>query len=130
MYDLDSLKQLGKLLEETSRKLDRNLYLVSDEPYGEIVFDGRELPDLFSCYVNTILVNSYSKSLSIPGERLGTIAVHPHIEEVESLLDGLNFCNRILNQQDDGISWSRQKEESFGNNCRGCQLPAERFEFF
>ena len=96
MYDRQSVLGLGELLREASRRLGKSLFLVSDEPYGEIVFDGKELPDLFSAYRNTILVNSYSKSLSIPGERLGYIAVHPEIEDAEALLGGFNFCNRTL----------------------------------
>jgi len=96
MYDRDSLVQLGSMLQAAGEKYSKTLYLISDEPYGEIVFDGKELPDLFSCYANTIIVNSYSKSLSIPGERLGTIAVHPDIADGENLLDALSFCNRIL----------------------------------
>ncbi len=96
MYDKPSLLQLGELLEQAGKRLNRPIYLISDEPYGEIVFDGKKLPDLFSCYKNTILINSFSKSLSIPGERLGYIAVHPEIDDRQTLLDGLTFCNRIL----------------------------------
>lgn len=96
MYSQESLTQLGRLLEETSRKSGRPVYAVSDEPYGEILFDGRELPDLFRCYDRTILVNSYSKSLSIPGERLGFVAVHPGMEDAGTVLAGLTFSNRVL----------------------------------
>ncbi len=96
MYDRESLVQLGEELKRSEAQTNRSIYLVSDEPYGDILFDGKDLPDLFSCYENTILVNSYSKSLSIPGERLGYIAVHPEISDLENLLAGLGFCNRTL----------------------------------
>jgi len=96
LYDRESLLQLGGLLERSEDRNNSPIYLVSDEPYGDILFDGKILPDLFSCYGNTILVNSYSKSLSIPGERLGYIAVHPEIADLENLLPGLSFCNRTL----------------------------------
>jgi aspartate aminotransferase len=96
MYDRESLQELGEILQDTEDRSGQSLYLISDEPYGTIVFDGKELPDLFSFFKNTILVNSYSKSLSIPGERLGYIAIHPEIEDQESLLSGLSFCNRTL----------------------------------
>lgn len=96
MYDADSLLELGRILERAYERLGHPVYLVSDEPYGEIVFDSRKLPDLFACYRYTILVNSFSKSLSIPGERLGYVAVHPEMEGAEILVNGLTFCNRIL----------------------------------
>lgn len=96
MYSRESLARLAALLDEASRKARRPVYLVSDEPYGEILFDGRVLPDLFRLYPHTILVNSYSKSLSIPGERLGYIAVHPDMKDAETLLAGLTFSNRVL----------------------------------
>ena len=96
MYDRESIAGLGALLQEASERLGKTLYLISDEPYGDILFDGRVLPDLFSCYRSSILVNSYSKSLSIPGERLGYVALHPEIEDLDGLLGGLSFCNRTL----------------------------------
>jgi len=96
MYSQESLGRLGALLDEASRKAGRPVYLISDEPYGDILFDGRVLPDLFRCYAHTILVNSYSKSLSIPGERLGYIAVHPDMKDAGTVLSGLTFSNRVL----------------------------------
>ncbi len=96
MYNSESLVQMGRILEKCGQQFNRTIYLISDAPYEEIVFDDKKAPDLFSCYKNTILVNSYSKSLSIPGERLGYIAVHPDIQDLEPILDGFTFCNRIL----------------------------------
>ena len=96
MYDQQSLMALGELLTAAAGRRNKPLYLISDEPYGEIVFDEEQLPNLFDCYPNSFVVNSYSKSLSIPGERLGYIAVHPDMEDLQTILDGLTFCNRIL----------------------------------
>jgi aspartate aminotransferase len=96
MYDEPSLVRLGELLEGAGKKNGTDIYLISDEPYGELVFDGAKLPNLFACYSKTILVNSYSKSLSIAGDRLGYIAVHPEGEDPVSLVDGMVFCNRTL----------------------------------
>ncbi len=96
MYAEKSLMRLGELLEETGRRTGRAIYLISDEPYGEIVFDGEKLPNLFACYTRSILVNSFSKSLSIAGERLGYIAVHPDMAGREILVDGMVFSNRTL----------------------------------
>jgi aspartate aminotransferase len=96
MYDEESLRGLSGVLERAQKRFNKSLYLVSDEPYGDLLFDGGKLPDLLKFHTNTILVNSYSKSLSIPGERLGYIAVHPQADDLAALLEGLSFCNRTL----------------------------------
>ncbi len=96
VYSAESLAALGKLLAEKSRTYGRTIYLVSDEPYRKIVFDGIEVPSIFSAYTDAILVTSYSKDISIPGERLGFIAVHPEAGEKAQLLGALALANRIL----------------------------------
>jgi aspartate aminotransferase len=70
--------------------------MLSDEPYRKIVFDGYEVPSIFTAYTNSIVISSYSKDLSLPGERIGYLAVHPEIEAKHQLLDGLTLANRIL----------------------------------
>lgn len=96
MYEEESLMRLGALLEAAGRRTGSYIYLISDEPYGEIVFDGGKLPNLFACYTRSILVNSFSKSLSIAGERLGYVAVHPDMPDRKAIVDGMVFCNRTL----------------------------------
>ena len=96
VYDKKSLEALGSLLEEEGRRLNRTLYLISDEPYRKIAFDGIEIPSVFSCYRESMLVTSYSKDLSIPGERIGFLAVHPDATYREDLLAGMALANRIL----------------------------------
>ncbi len=96
IYSEDSLAALGALLETASNSLGTTIYLISDEPYRKIVFDGHEVPSIFTAYTNSIVVSSYSKDLSLPGERIGYLAVHPNIEDKHNLLDGLTLANRIL----------------------------------
>ena len=96
IYSEESLKALGHLLHKTSAKLGTTIYLISDEPYRKITFDGHIVPSIFSIYSNSIVVSSYSKDLSLPGERIGYLAVHPEIEEKHHLLNGLTLANRIL----------------------------------
>ena len=96
IYSAQSLAALGELLGTVSTKLGTTIYLISDEPYRKIVFDGHAVPSIFTAYVNSIVVSSYSKDLSLPGERIGYLAVHPDIEEKNHLLDGLTLANRIL----------------------------------
>jgi aspartate aminotransferase len=96
IYDRDSLKQLGDLLTASSKKMGRTLYLVSDEPYRKIVYDGFEVPSIFEAYPNSIVATSYSKDVSLPGERLGYLVVHPEADEVKGLIGGFVLANRIL----------------------------------
>ena len=94
IYSSETLISLAKLLEEHNKK-GRVVYLVSDEPYREIAF-GIEVPPLLSCYSESIVVNSYSKSLSLSGERIGYIAVNPKISDKDDLINGITFCSRVL----------------------------------
>jgi aspartate aminotransferase len=96
VYSADRLAALGKILAEKGRAFGRTIYLVSDEPYRKIVFDGVSVPSIFAAYPETILVTSYSKDISIPGERLGFIAVHPEASAKAELLAALALTNRIL----------------------------------
>jgi len=96
IYSEDSLNALGALLEKKSKQLDRTLYLISDEPYRKIVFDGATVPSIFTSYANSIIASSYSKDISLPGERIGYIAVNPRATYREGLLGGMALANRIL----------------------------------
>ncbi|MFW5769442.1 MAG: pyridoxal phosphate-dependent aminotransferase, partial [Spirochaetota bacterium] len=96
VYPEETLKGLAEILEKKSREFGREIYLISDEPYRKIVFDGTTVPPLFPLYRNTIIVTSHSKDLSVPGERIGYISVHPEAGDVERLMGALILCTRIL----------------------------------
>jgi aspartate aminotransferase len=96
VYDKESLMALGSLLTEEGRNLNRTLYLIADEPYRKIAFDGIEVPSIFPCYAESMIVTSYSKDLSIPGERIGFLAVNPQATYRQDLLAGMALANRIL----------------------------------
>jgi len=96
IYDEPSLKKLGKRFEEIKESSNRTIYLLSDEPYSKIVYDGARVPSIFQAYANSIIATSYSKDLSLPGERIGYLAVNPRMEGWKQAVDGLTFCNRIL----------------------------------
>ncbi len=96
VYPESTIRELGRMLAKKSKELGRAIYLISDEPYRKIVYDGLTVAPLFANYANSIVVSSYSKDLSIPGERLGYIAVHPRAEAARELVDGMILCNRIL----------------------------------
>lgn len=96
IYSADALWALGELLTHASDRFDNTIYLVADEPYRKIIFDGHQVPSIFNAYKNSIVVSSYSKDLSLPGERIGYLAVHPAIADKGDLLDALTLANRIL----------------------------------
>jgi len=96
VYDEASIKALAALLSEKSRTGGKNIYLVSDEPYGDIVYDGIKVPSIFAAYNNSIIVSSYSKNLSLPGERIGYLAINPQINNADTVIDAAIMCNRIL----------------------------------
>ena len=96
VYSAKTITRLAEVMTEHGRNCGRMPYLVSDEPYREIVFDGIEVPPVLSSYPESIVVNSYSKSLSLPGERIGYIAVSPDIRDKEDVMGALIYATRIL----------------------------------
>jgi aspartate aminotransferase len=96
VYSEESLMRLGEILEQKGREFNRTLYLVSDEPYRKIVYDGIEVPSIFKAYNNSIIGTSYSKDISIPGERIGFLAVNPAATYRKDLLAAMAVANRIL----------------------------------
>jgi aspartate aminotransferase len=96
VYTKQNITDLARMLTKKNRELKTTIYLVSDEPYGEIVYDKVKVPNIFSAYKNSIIAYSYSKTLSLPGERIGYIAVNPKIEDAEGLINALILCTRIL----------------------------------
>jgi len=95
VYSASVLAELSSLLTEHGKKTGRFPYLVSDEPYREIAYDV-DVPPFLSCYNESIVVTSYSKSLSLPGERIGFIAVNPAASGKDDLLNGLIYATRVL----------------------------------
>ena len=96
VYSQEALEGLGTLLKQKSKELGRTLFLITDEAYRRIVYERIKLPIIFNVYPHTIRVTSHSKDLSIPGERIGYIAVNPHIEDLDDLLAAVVFANRTL----------------------------------
>lgn len=92
VYSGATLQRLSDLLREKSAEYGHEIYLISDEPYREIVFQGVEAPCVSTFYDNTIMCYSFSKSLSIPGERIGYVAVNPNCADAETMV---NMCGQI-----------------------------------
>jgi len=96
VYAAEELNALGELLSRKSREIGRTIYLLSDEPYRKIVYDGIQVPSIFSAYPDSLIATSYSKDLSIPGERIGFVAINPATPYKDDLASAMALANRIL----------------------------------
>jgi len=96
VYPRAKLEELARLLESKQKRFGNPIYLVADEPYRKILFEGAEFVSLFTLYRNTIQVYSHSKDLGLAGERIGYVAAHPGMDAIEDFLAGLTFSNRTL----------------------------------
>lgn len=96
VYNKETIKKLADLLEDASKKYQHPIYLLSDEPYREIVFESVEVPFLPNYYRNTIVCYSWSKSLSLPGERMGYVLVPDQVEDHESVYAAVAGAGRSL----------------------------------
>ncbi len=95
VYSADTLTRMAAILTEKSAQYGHNIFLVSDEPYRDIVFDGKAVPYPAAFYPHTLTCFSYSKSLSLPGERLGYVAVRPGCEGEDILVDMMSQISRF-----------------------------------
>ncbi len=100
VYPRQNLKELGALLRRKSAQYGQPIYLISDEPYREVVYDGVEVPWVPHCYENTLVCYSYSKAISLPGERIGYVLVPPSMEDhdmVYQAVAGAGRCTGHIN---------------------------------
>lgn len=96
IYSPETLRAMAELLERKEKEYSTSIYVISDEPYREIVYTGEPAPYLLSYFRNGFLCYSYSKSLSLPGERIGYLAAHPQMDGLDEILAALNVATRIL----------------------------------
>lgn len=96
IYSEDTIKALAAILEKKQKEYGSVIYLISDEPYRELAYDGAEVPYLTKYYKNTVVGYSYSKSLSLPGERIGYLVIPDDLEDSETVIATAGIANRIL----------------------------------
>jgi len=96
VYGEAEIRALAELLTKKSAEIGRPIVLISDEPYRGITYDGVQVPSILQAYPHSAVVTSFSKDLSIPGERLGYIALNPAMDRGNEVMNGLVLCNRIL----------------------------------
>ena len=96
VYSEETIRTLTGILEKKQKELGTEIYLISDEPYRELVYDGVEVPYLTKFYANTVVGYSFSKSLSLPGERIGYLVIPDEVADSEQLKSAANVATRIL----------------------------------
>lgn len=95
IYSEDTIQKIAALLEKKQQEYGHEIYIISDEPYRELVFDGKTTPFLTKYYQNTFVTYSFSKSLSIPGDRIGYLVVPREMADFDTVFQGLAIANRI-----------------------------------
>lgn len=96
VYDEETLKKVAEVLNKKGKEFGTTIYLISDEPYRELVFDGVTVPYIPKIYGNTIVAYSFSKSLSLPGDRIGYLTIPSTVEDFEDVVYGTGVANRVL----------------------------------
>ena len=96
IYSEETIKKLAEILEKKQAEFGTSIYLISDEPYRELAYDGEEVPYLTKYYKNTVVGYSFSKSLSLPGERIGYLVMPDELDDAERIIAGAAIANRIL----------------------------------
>ena len=123
VYKDSLLAQLSKLLIDKERQYNSSIYLISDEAYRKIIFNGLTYPWILHHYPNSIILTSHSKDLSLPGERIGYLAVHPHCADGKDLINGSIFCNRIL-----GFVNAPALMQNLVKNLQRINIPIEEYQ--
>ncbi|MBO7632448.1 MAG: pyridoxal phosphate-dependent aminotransferase, partial [Lachnospiraceae bacterium] len=96
VYPVEVIEAVAKVLSEKEKEFGTAIYLIADEPYRELVYDGAEVPYLTKYYKNTIVGYSYSKSLSLPGERIGYLVMPDELTDADEIIPGASVANRVL----------------------------------
>jgi aspartate aminotransferase len=96
IYSENTIMELANILNRKQKEYESTIYLIADEPYRELAYDGVEVPYLTKYYNNTIVGYSFSKSLSLPGERIGYLVIPKEVEDYENMIAAANVANRIL----------------------------------
>lgn len=96
VYSEETIIKMSEILEKKQKEYGNSIYIISDEPYRELVYDGLEVPYITKYYDNTIICYSYSKSLSLPGDRIGYLVIPHEVDGFKDLISAANIATRIL----------------------------------
>lgn len=96
IYRADELAALGALVAKVQQRTSHQIYVISDEPYARLAYDGQQVPNVFPLIENSVIVTSHSKDLALPGERIGYLAINPRMATAGQFIEGAVFSNRTL----------------------------------
>jgi aspartate aminotransferase len=96
VYSVDLMTKMGDILRKKETEYRTQIFIISDEPYKKIIYDGLKYPSPLNFHRHSIIATSHSKDLSIPGERIGYVALHPDVEGHDDMIKGIIFCTRVL----------------------------------
>lgn len=96
IYKEETIIKLAEIMNKKEQEIGHPIYLISDEPYRELVYEDIEVPYITKYYNNSFVVYSYSKSLSLPGERIGYVVVPDELEDSGEMIDAVTIANRII----------------------------------
>jgi len=96
VYNESLMTQMGEILRKKEVEYGTEIFIVSDEPYKKIIYDGLKYPSPLNFHRHSIIATSHSKDLSIPGERIGYVALHPESSHHDEMMTGFVFCTRVL----------------------------------
>jgi aspartate aminotransferase len=114
IYKQETLEKMSDILEAKEKEFGTTIYVISDEPYNKLVYDGVKLPNALKIFQNSILCYSFSKSISLPGQRIGYVAASPRIEGIDILMDALIYANRVLGYVNAPAFFQRVVAENLG----------------
>lgn len=126
VYTRETLKALQTAIEQKEQELGRDILLVSDEPYSKLVYDGVEAPPVMNIFPHSVLATSFSKDLSLAGERIGYLAFNPLNHDAVGLFNAAVFNNRILGFINANALMQRVIEETLGSPAAGLPQYLER----
>lgn len=95
VYSEETIKKIAEVMEKKQAEFGTDIYLISDEPYRELVYENIEVPYVSKYYKNTFVAYSFSKSLSLPGERVGYLVANSEMADFEKMMYALNVANRV-----------------------------------
>ena len=96
IYSEETIKEISRILEKKQEKYGKEIFIISDEPYREIAYDNNVVPYITKYYDNTFVVYSYSKTLSIPGERIGYVVIPTQMKDSKNIITAVTIANRII----------------------------------
>ena len=126
IYSKDELKALAAILQKATEKYGRPIFLISDEPYRFLAFDGAVVPSVLPLYTYSVVIGSFSKNLALAGERVGYVAINPTMENVQSLISGVIMTNRILGFVNAPCIGQRLMKAALGTNADATEYVKRR----